>query len=406
MSRIRAKLATFLSAFAVAFALLLAAAPRAHASPALEVTDTVATSGSIALPEPPAGYRRETRGDVRWVLPTRAESESAEIMREAPVSWDRIAGELGGDLDGRMEIRIALNPDDMKALAPAEAPPPEYATGVTYPSLGLILISLTAPETWERPDMSKLLAHEFSHLALHRAIGEAPIPRWFTEGLAVLQARENSIDRIKLLFEANVRDNLIPLRDLSRSFPTRPHAVNLAYAESASMVGFLQKGAKRARFPILLVRLKRGMPFGEAVFDSYDQTLSELERDWHSELSSYYTAIPLVLLGAIWTLVPILLVVGYVRKRRDQRKKLSRMAEEEAAVDRLERAIEERIRKARAAAEARALEAETSDEPTAQENAAQQIERKLDTFLVGVPAIDHDPDVPTIEHDGRNHILH
>ena len=359
------------------------------------------TAFGLPLPTPPPGYETATRGHVRWVYPSRAKAEANDLMRQFPESFRTIANDLGGNLDDTSEVRIAVNPDDMKKLAPIGAPPPAYASGVTYPDAGLILLSLTAPESWERPIMPKLLAHELSHLALHRAVGGAPVPRWFTEGLAIYESHENTLERTKTLWESNLRGELLPLADLSRSFPNRPHAVSLAYAESASFVGYLRDGARRPRLQKLIVRLRQGTPFGEAMLDSYDMPMTDLEREWHRDISSRYTMWALALTTLPWLLMPILLIVAYFRRRHDKAIGMQRLADEDHAILRIEQMLDERMNTPHI----------PLPPPPTQEELDQQalaaLEERLDSYLVpitgGGPS---EPEVPTVEHEGENHILH
>lgn len=150
-----------------------------------------------ALPPLPAGYVTRDDQGVRWDLPE--EARAGEIVDQLQdivrVEWPRIERELGVDIEDDLVIRVARSPDEMRALAPADAPPPAYAVGVAYPASGLVLLTLSAPETWERPDLAHVIVHELSHVALHRAVGGRPVPRWLTEGVAIHQARERSFER-------------------------------------------------------------------------------------------------------------------------------------------------------------------------------------------------------------------
>jgi LmbE family N-acetylglucosaminyl deacetylase len=53
-------------------------------------------------------------------------------------------------------VRIARDPEQMKALAPEGAAVPEYASGVAWPALHLAILSMQAPRTWEATDLPEL----------------------------------------------------------------------------------------------------------------------------------------------------------------------------------------------------------------------------------------------------------
>src|SRR5262249_22829786 len=141
-----------------------------------------------------------------------------------------------------LDIRIALAPEQMRALVGPHTPLPGYANGIAFPEAGLVLLTLTEPETFLRPDLQAVLTHELSHVALYRAVRGAALPRWFSEGVAVQQAQESSLNRIRTLWEGTLRGSLLPLDSLANAFPTRHADIDLAYAQSADFVGYMLSG--------------------------------------------------------------------------------------------------------------------------------------------------------------------
>ncbi|MCB9626670.1 MAG: hypothetical protein H6725_04800 [Sandaracinaceae bacterium] len=288
--------------------------------------------GAGALPDTPADYTREVVGTVTWDYPTQATEPTRELIAAWRPAWDAIETDLGEALDSRMTIRVARNADEMRALAPVGLPPPEYAAGVTYPALGLVLLTFTAPHGVEPPDIQKVLVHELSHLALFRAVQGNPVPRWFAEGLAIQQAGELSFERAKVLMRATYGSERIPLRELSERFPTRAYDVDLAYAQSADIVRFLlddPRGTVKLRR--LVRELRTGATFADALEHAYYMRPAELEREWIADLSSRNRLFPLLLGGGVaWTLAALLLPIAYLRRRRRARDLLAAMARREA----------------------------------------------------------------------------
>lgn len=360
--------------------------PRAVADPAPIAPDLgerwrTDGDGPADLPPPPPGYRMERKGKIFWVYPFEAESDARALMGTFDTAWPAIVEELGGDVDLGLSIRIGRNPSEMRALAPTGHPPPEYATGVAYPSLGVVLLTLTAPETWKRPNLDAVLTHELSHIALHRAVSGAALPRWFVEGLAIHQAGEHSLDRIRVLWQGALGNSLIPLSDLSRRFPSRPHEVNLAYAQSAHLVTYLQRGEEGPeRFRRLLSYLREGTDFEQALRLSHFLSLRELESEWTGYVHQRFRALPLVLTGStLWVFASLLLFVAY-RSRRVRAKRLLAVWEaEEAAYARAEETLGWRL----------------AHHPG-----------QFRIMVSGEPPQGREPGVPTVQHDGRNHTLH
>jgi len=342
------------------------------------------------LEPPPEGYLTEVRSGIEWTFPASATSVVRELQGQHAEAWERVVDELGGPIDDRVIIRVGLNPEEMRALAPVGHPPPDYAAGVAYPRFGIILLTLQAPDSWERPDVEKVLTHELSHIALYRAVGGQRLPRWFVEGVAVQQARENDLNRIRTLWQAVVADNVVPLSEIDERFPSYPHRVSVAYAQSADIIAHMRKGDSDARrFRSLLRKVREeGMTFDEAFFDSYEMSLNTMEREWASRLDERFQTIPLVVTGGgLWVLASFLLLIAYVRRRRHHRATLTRWAAEEAADD---------------AALERAEEAVLTE--LALRRAAEGVDHVL--IVNGEPPQGRESGVPTIEIDGSDHTLH
>lgn len=367
-------------------ALVIALAPSpAHAQAAADVAEH-RSDVEAPLPPAPEGFVRERIRHVLWEYPEPARSVARDLQAEHRSAWPRVVAELGPVEDDSLVIRIGRNPDEMAALAPIGQPPPSYASGVAYPERGLVLLTLAAPETWERPNVESILVHELSHVALHRAVNGHAVPRWFTEGVAIHQAGEHDLDRIRTLWTGTVQGRLLPLERLSASFPSQPHRVNLAYAESADFVRWLRaRQDGDARFRELVRRLGDGQSFETALQRTYSIRMQSLEIEWHDSLSERFQAWPLLLgSGSLWVLAALLIVVAYVRRKRRDRAKLREWEDEE-----------------RAALAAAAVLARTVSAP-----AAEPTDERDRLYVLPPEPRYRDSGVPTVEHEGRSHTLH
>lgn len=371
-------------ALLTAYSLLFCAPARTQADDNHDPPDVVAPrSVSLELPPLPPGFVEERVGQVTWAFHESSSRLADNLQVELPSAWRRLTHELGAlGVSSKMEVRIARSPEELKALAPAAAPPPRYAVGVAYPAIGLIVLSVVSPDSWFPPDLTAVLTHELSHLALYRAVQGQALPRWFIEGLAVHQAGEQNLQRVQALWEAAVVDEVLPLSSLSAHFPSRPHEVNRAYAQSADLVAhMLRHENDRARLPSLLEHVASGMSFEDAVLAAYHIDLAYLDREWRQALSERFRVLPLVLTGtALWGGIAVLAVVAFIRRRREHHAKLARWAEEEAAHER--------------ALQALALQA--------QQAVREEATRGADV----VAALSRESGVPTIEHEGQRYTLH
>jgi hypothetical protein len=326
---------------------------------------------AIALPSPPEGYRTERIGAVTWTFPESFEDRVSRLIDAFDDHWSRVVTDFGVPIEDELVIRVARNPHEMRALAPIGAPPPDYATGVAYPESGVILLTMSAPQTWEPPDLEVVLIHELSHVAFHRAVLGHPVPRWFSEGVAIQQSEVRLLPRMESLLRAAAARSMLRLSELDQHFPARPYEVNLAYAQSADVVGFLRRSDNdERRFQRMIQLLRKGETFDVALANAYGWTRVGLERQWRESLRARYRILPALLTGStIWVAAAVLVIVAYRRRRRYHHLKLEQMARRE---------------------QLEALQA-ASQPPPAPPPRAERLS---------------EGGIPIVEHDGESHTLH
>jgi len=329
------------------------------------------------LPALPADFVRLDHDWIAIELPSSVRARGEALLREADEFRLRLSEDFGQPTLEHVLVRVARTPDQMAELAPQNAPPPAYAAGVAYPSLSLVLLALQAPETWDAPDLTELLKHELTHVALSAAVASHHVPRWFDEGLAIHESGELPWLRTKTLWDATLGKHLLPLSYLDVRFPSDGYEVNEAYAESADFVRFLMRDADRARFGSLLERVRAGVPFDRTLADAYGSDVRKLEYEWREELSHRFGILPMVTGGGLlWVLIAGLAGTAWMKKRRVARAKLAEWAREEAEMD-------AQIEAARALRENAAAGAPTEDD----------VPQRM-------------PSIPLVEHDGRWYTVH
>ena len=324
--------------------LLAGAGPRlAHAdaeassSSPPDVPLVVAPSG-VSIPPVPADY--VTR-DLGWLVVkyvASAEERTAPLVAAAAEVKAKLAAELGQTVLDHVEVRVARSPEEMAQLAPAGLPPPAYATGVAYPPLKLVLLSLRAPDSAEAANLDEVFRHELSHVALEDAVQGQHVPRWFNEGLAVYESGESSFGRLRTLWDATLSRSLLPLSELDRGFPSDKVEVSIAYAESADFVRFLLRRADHQRALALIERVRDGEVFDRALADAYGTDMRKIEYEWRQDLDKRYTVWPMITGGSfVWVLTIGALGWAYVARRRRSKRTLEMWAREEAASDESDR---------------------------------------------------------------------
>jgi hypothetical protein len=287
-----------------------------------------------AIPPVPPTYLTKDLGWLQISYPPSAGERVASLASDATTIKTRFTSALGQKVLEHVTVRVAPTVADMARLAPAGAPPPDYASGVAYHGLHLVLLSMLAPRGAEAVDLDEVFRHELAHVALEDALGGRHVPIWFNEGLAISLSGEPAFARTKTLWDATLSGTLIPLSDLDRSMPREHAEVNIAYAEAADFMLYLTRKADHLRFASMIERIRDGQPFDRAVADAYGSDLRRLEFEWRGDLEHRFSVIPVLTGGGlVWVLVIGALGVAYVRRRRRSKAILARWAREEALED-------------------------------------------------------------------------
>ena len=256
------------------------------------------------------------------------------VLRLAPDVRDRMRALLGDDLPDA-EVILSSSRKHFRSLLPNAKRVPRWAAAVAYPRLGLIVMGprlLVA----SRSEITGLLAHEYSHLALAHATKFHALPTWFVEGVADLQARRTSLSG-PFSFEPS-----LPLSQLHHRFPSRDDRAGFAYDQSRDFVAFLLAMGSSRDFRKLVRLVARGVPFERAVQRVYGRPLKSLRESWRSNWRYRKVIVPLFTSGALlWILAAFLLVAGHRRRRRQLREFETMPDERDDAIEELERDEEE-----------------------------------------------------------------
>jgi hypothetical protein len=330
----------------------------------------------VTIPPVPDRFeKREVGGWLTLSFPPGASERVAPLLHDADEIKQKLEAELGQPVLAKVEVRVARSPEEMAELAPTELPPPTYASGVAYPPLHFVLLSMIAPGSNQGVDLDDVFRHELAHVALEDATLGHHVPRWFNEGLAVHESNELPWERRRVLWDAALSGSVLALDDLDRNFPDAGAKVNIAYAESVDFVQFLMRDADQKRFTSLIERVRAGTPFDRALADAYGTDLHRLEYQWKEELGRRFKLMPVLTgTGTVGAIMAALLVAAWVKRRRRARAKLAEWAREEAAID-----------AAIAAASSTDEEAPPAPEPSIAARARA---------------------VPMVHHDGRWYTLH
>jgi Peptidase MA superfamily len=343
-------------------------------------------SSGIRRPPIPQGFNSYRRGWVEFVYHPSIRERVQPLIAQADAARRELEERLGQPALADVRVEVARTPGEMATFAPVGAPFPEYAAGVAYPEIGLVLLSLTPVHPNSNHDLGEIFRHELAHVALGDAVAGQSVPRWFNEGFAVLASGETSYVRLQTLWFAALGDTLLPLGQMERTFPSDEARVSIAYAQAVDIVRFLVRRQEAHRFRGLIAHLKEGSGLERAVLDAYGVDLVTLEHEWRADVSRRYTFWPIVFSGTfVWMFALGLFGLGWRRRKRRDKVMLERWAREEAAEDALRR-------KLLAESEARRVHI--------------VLARPAQPAPPPEPLPAAEVEVPRVEHEGQWHTLH
>ena len=351
-----------------------------------------AGAGALQMPPLPPGFNTYDGGWVRFVYHPSSRERVQPLIAQAEAVRLELTQRLGFPVLSHVRVEIARTTGEMATFAPSGAPYPEYAAGVAYSELGLVLLSLAPLHPGAEQDLGEVFRHELAHVALYDALNGKPVPRWFNEGFAVFASGETSFARMQTLAMSSIGGSLIPLHDIERTFPNDETKAQVAYAEAVDVLRFLVRREDAHRFRALVGELRDGKTLEKSVFDAYGVELSTLEFEWREDVSRRYSIWLFLLSGSfVWVIALGVSIWAWRRRKRRDKLTLQSWARQEAAED---------VQRARLAqrAEAARIHIVLTKAAEAAEASAQQ--------LAPPPPASSEVEVPAVEHDGAWHTLH
>jgi len=199
----------------------------------------------------------------------------------------RIGEMIDPALDLPEPFHLYLYASEADLLPALPATDREWVAGQAYPDLRIALVAIP-PGVESASTMRWLIPHELTHLLLFEVMGSnyGRLPAWLNEGLAVFSEEIPDPDDALGLERALRKDQLLSLEALCHSFPYGDDQARLAYAQSASVVRFIQENYGHSAIGKLVAVYSKGIPCQRGVNLALGISLSSLESQWRKSLGA------------------------------------------------------------------------------------------------------------------------
>lgn len=229
---------------------------------------------------------------------------------------------------GPIDVFLADDPAAFDSLTGGRIP--EWGAGVAFPTDGRIVLPAYTSSRAAPHELGRILRHELAHVALHRYLSPARIPRWFDEGYARWAAGEWTWQAAWELRLAFALHRTPPLDSLALDWPVGAVDARVAYLLATSAIAFLVERSGVRGLRLFLARWAEGDAMEPALRRTYGLTLSQFEEDWREDVKNSYGWTFLLSYSLVfWLFVALMLLVLYtIRRRRDRERRAALRATE------------------------------------------------------------------------------
>jgi hypothetical protein len=214
---------------------------------------------------------------VRWPNDDAALGQTAlDIVND---SLPRLTAVIPVELPDPLRIYIYSSASDLQSALRLTGR--DWVGGHANPELGVILVTAANART-AATELRRSIPHELTHLMLYQAVGTAypNLPRWFDEGLAAIMEHSPDPNEQLILEEAAANGTTIPFAQLCAAFPADGRQAVLAYAQSASLMNYIQTEYGRSALNQMVQALADGADCESVTTRVLTISLAQLNQNW------------------------------------------------------------------------------------------------------------------------------
>ncbi len=179
------------------------------------------------------------------------------------------------------ELHIYMYPTSADLRAALRLTGRDWVGAHAHPELGVILVTAVNPRT-AATDLRQSLPHELAHYLLYQATGARyeALPLWLSEGVATLAERAPNPTYAQALQTAVANQATLPFTQLCAAFPNNEPDLLLAYAQSESLVRFVQANYGNHALREMVTAVADGADCLTVTTRSLGHSLEELNNAW------------------------------------------------------------------------------------------------------------------------------
>ena len=224
------------------------------------------------------------------------------------------------------DVIVYLAPDDARFDSLTGGRAPEWGAGVAFPQRGIIVIPGYVSERTGTHELPRILRHELAHVALQRHLGDALVPRWFTEGYATWTAGQLDVDGGWQLRIALATQRAPSLDSLTLDWPLLSSDARIAYLLSASAMRYLYSLGSDASLERLFDVWAESGDFEASLREVYVISSPQFERLWRAHVKRRFGWLQVLAQTAfIWVIAALLVVALFIIRRKRDRRRLDEL---------------------------------------------------------------------------------
>jgi len=242
------------------------------------------------------------------------QKNAEQVMNTVLSSCSKLSGELGAKLDDSTTVFICPSEEIFSQFVGKNFP--DWSAGVAAPYKNVII--LKSPNLLpDHADNTKIVIHELTHIILHKAVNQHPIPRWFDEGMAVYYSGEKAFASGSLISKALITKSIIDLKDIDEVLNFYRDKAQLAYQESYLAVLYLFEQFGKEKVKQIISFMGKGKSLDQAFLETIGMDVVDFEYEWHQHIKKKYRWRFLMDFDSyLWILILALFIFVFIMIRR------------------------------------------------------------------------------------------